>query len=114
MQSKLAPQKSPFDVLEQDAAKRAADEKTQSASADTRPTKFFKGRLIAVDCSSAPAAVLTITAQGVVLKLRVGDYKSLLLIGADDFSCTWRDRQVTANYKPGGLSDGDLVSLEVR
>ena len=114
MQSKLAPQKSPFDVLEEDAAKRAAAEKTQSASADTRPTKFFKGRLIAVDCSSAPVAVLTITAQGVVLKLRAGDYKSLLLIGADDFSCTWRDRQVTANYKPGGLSDGDLVSLEVR
>jgi hypothetical protein len=38
----------------------------------------------------------------------------MLLIGADDFSCTWRDRQVTVNYKPGGLTDGDVVSLEVR
>jgi hypothetical protein len=115
MQPKLTPQKTPFDVLDDDAAKRAADEKaTQESGNDLRPTKFFKGRLLGVDCSSAPAAILTITAQGVVLKLRAVDYKSLLLIGADGFSCEWHDRQVTANYKPGGLSDGDLVSLEVR
>jgi tetratricopeptide (TPR) repeat protein len=116
LQPKLAPQKSPFDVLEEDAAKRTAEEQAaQSAGpADKRPTKFFKGRLVGVDCSQPPAAILTVTAQGVVLKLRAFDYKSLPLIGADGFSCTWRDRQVTANYKPGGLSDGDLVSLEVR
>lgn len=111
-----APQKSPFDVLEEDAAKRAAAEKaTQPAGpADKRSTKFFRGRLVAVDCSQSPAAILTVTSEGIVLKLRAGDYKSLLLIGADDFSCTWRDRQVTVNYKPGGLMDGDLVSLEIR
>jgi tetratricopeptide (TPR) repeat protein len=112
-QAQLAPQKSPFDVLDQDAAKRASEEQQQEQS-DTRPTKFIKGRLIAVDCSSPPVAVLTIATQGVLLKLRAGDYKALLLIGADDFSCSWHDRQITANYKPGGLSDGDLVSLEVR
>jgi hypothetical protein len=116
MQPKLAPQKSPFDVLEEDAAKRAADEKAAQANgpADQRPTKFFKGRLIAVDCSQAPSAILTVVTEGIALKLRAADYKSLLLIGADDFSCSWHDRQVTVNYKPGGLSDGDLVSLEVR
>jgi hypothetical protein len=38
----------------------------------------------------------------------------LLLIGADDFSCGWRDRQVVANYKPRSGNDGDLVSLEMR
>ena len=48
------------------------------------------------------------------MKLRAADYKSLLLIGADGFSCEWRDRSVTANYKPGGTSDGDLISLELR
>jgi tetratricopeptide (TPR) repeat protein len=115
-QPKLAPQKTPFDVLEEDAAKRAAVEKTAQTggTADTRSTKFFKGRLIAVDCSQPPAAILTVVAEGSLLKLRAADYKSLLLIGADDFSCTWRDRRITANYKPGGLSDGDLVSLEMR
>jgi tetratricopeptide (TPR) repeat protein len=111
----IAKPSSPFDVLEEDAAKRAAAAQTQSAStADKRPSRFFQGRLVGVDCSQSPAAVLTVTANGVVLKLRTADYKSLLLIGADTFSCSWNDRSVSVNYKPGGLSDGDLVSVEVR
>lgn len=114
-QAQFAPQKTPFDVLDQDAAKRATEEKQQESTghADERPTKFVKGRLIGVDCSGAPAAVLTVSAQGVVLTLRAADYKSLLLIGADDFSCSWHDRQVDANYKPAGQANGDLVSLEI-
>jgi hypothetical protein len=112
-QAKLAPQKSPFDVLTEDAAKRAASENT-SDTRDMRPTKFLRGKLVAVDCSEAPAAILTISAEGIVLKLRAADYKSLLLIGADGFSCDWHNRQVSANYKVGGTADGDLVSLEVR
>jgi len=115
-QPQFTPQKSPFDVLEEDAAKRAAAEKaTQAAKpANNIPAKFFQGRLIAVDCSKAPTAILTVTEGGVVLKLRAVDYKSLLLIGTDEFSCDWKDRKVSVNYKPGGLTDGDLVSLEVR
>jgi hypothetical protein len=113
---KLNTQSSPFDVLEEDAAKRAAaaEAKQTGATADIRPAKFFQGRLVGVDCSQSPAAVLTVTSNGVVLKLRTADYKSLLLIGADSFSCAWNDRSVSVNYKPGGLSDGDLVSVEVR
>lgn len=112
--SKLAPQKSPFDVLEQEAAQRAAAQTAQtSGPADKRAPKFFKGRLVAVDCSHPPAATLTVTSEGVVLKLRASDFKSLLLIGVDDFSCDWKDRKVTVNYKPGGGADGDLVSLEL-
>jgi len=119
-QSKLAPQKSPFDVLEDDAAKRTAGENSTPSGEpheqehDKRPTKFLKGRLAAVDCSHAPAAVLTVVAESATLKLRAADYKSLLLIGADDFSCEWRDREVTVNYKPSGAKNGDLVSLEIR
>ncbi|MGA7930568.1 MAG: hypothetical protein WCA20_31800 [Candidatus Sulfotelmatobacter sp.] len=112
---KLAAQPSPFDVLEQDAAKRAAAQATQSTStADKRPAKFFQGRLVGVDCSQSPAAVLTVTSGGVVLKLRTANYNSLPLIGADSFSCDWNNRSVSVNYKPGGLSDGDLMSVEVR
>jgi hypothetical protein len=36
------------------------------------------------------------------------------LIGVDTFSCDWSNRSVSVNYKAGGLSDGDLVSVEVR
>jgi tetratricopeptide (TPR) repeat protein len=114
-QAKLSPQKSPFDVLEEDAAKRAEAEKaTQSAGADTRPTRFVKGRLVDVDCSQSPAAILSVNVDGLELKLRAANYKSLVLIGADEFSCAWADRTVTVNYKPGGSTAGDVVSLEVR
>jgi hypothetical protein len=113
---KLSPQSSPFDVLEQDAAKRAATaQATQTPGAgDRRAAKYLQGRLVSVDCSQSPAAVLTVTSGGTVLKLRTADYKSLVLIGADSFSCSWNDRSVSVNYKTGGLSDGDLVSVELR
>ena len=113
---KPAAQPSPFDVLEQDAAKRAAEAQAPQTggTADKRPAKFLQGKLVSVDCSQTPVAVLTVVSGGVVLKLRTADYKSLLLIGADQFHCDWNNRSVSVNYKTGGLSDGDLVSLEVR
>ena len=48
------------------------------------------------------------------MKLRTENYKSLLLVGADEFSCAWADRPIIANYKAGGKFDGDLVSVEVQ
>jgi tetratricopeptide (TPR) repeat protein len=115
-QSKYEAQKTPFDVLEEDAAKRETTENAPPTGSpgDRRTTKFVKGRLVAVDCSNAPTAILTVHSVEGTLKLRTADYKSLLLIGADDFSCEWRDRQITANYKSSGGSAGDLVSLEMR
>jgi tetratricopeptide (TPR) repeat protein len=112
---KVAAQPSPFDVLELDAAKRAAAQTAQSSgTADKRPAKFLQGRLVDVDCSQSPAAVITVTSGGATLKLRTADYKSLLLIGAETFSCEWSNRAISVNYKPGGMADGDLVSVEVR
>jgi len=114
-QPKYEQQKSPFDALDEEAAKREAGQSgDQPGNPDTRTTKFVKGRLVTVDCSNAPAAVLTVHSQSGTLKLRAADYKNLLLIGEDEFSCGWRDRQVTANYKPRGNGNGDLVSLEMR
>jgi tetratricopeptide (TPR) repeat protein len=114
--AKLTPQPTPFDVLDQDAAKRTEQTRTSQSEtiADLRPEKFIEGRLIAVDCSQSPVAILTVSSNGAVLKLRTADYNSLLLIGTDKFSCAWSDRRIAVNYKAGGLSDGDLVSVEVR
>ena len=74
----------------------------------------MKGKLVSVDCSQTPVAVLTVVSTKKTLKLRTENYKSLLLIGADDFSCSWKDRPVAVNYKAGGKADGDMVSLEVQ
>jgi hypothetical protein len=59
-------------------------------------------------------AILTVRSDAGTLKLRTADYKSLLLIGADDFSCDWHDRQINANYKSTSAGTGDLVSLEMK
>jgi tetratricopeptide (TPR) repeat protein len=81
---------------------------------DKRKVQFLKGRLIAIDCSASPVAVLTIAAGTRTMKLRTENYKSLPLIGADEFSCAWKNRLVSINYRAGGKIDGDLVSLELR
>ena len=63
----------------------------------------------------APGArVVTVNTGVKSLRLRTSDYKSLLVIGEDQFSCDWRNRKVAVNFKPGGAADGDLVSLEMQ
>ena len=84
------------------------------AQIDKRPVKFLKGKLATVDCTQAPAAVLTVITGRGTLRLRSEDYKSITLIGTDDFSCDWRNRAVAVNYKAGGKLDGDVVSLEIQ
>jgi tetratricopeptide (TPR) repeat protein len=80
---------------------------------DTRKTQFAKGRILSVDCSQAPKATITLATGNRVLKLHVADTKSLLLIGSDSFSCSWKGQHATANFKAGTGNEGDLVSLEV-
>jgi len=91
-----------------------ADQPPTPAQPDKRAIQFLKGKLVSVDCSQAPSAILIVSAGAKVLKLRAQDYKSLTLIGADDFSCDWKGRTVAVNYRAGGKADGDLVSIEVQ
>ena len=84
------------------------------AAPDRRKVQFVRGRLMTVDCSQNPAAILTVRTNSRTLRLRTDNFKSLLLVGADEFSCDWMDRAVIANYKAGGKADGDLVSVEVQ
>lgn len=82
-------------------------------AAPTGAIQFIKGKLVSIDCSPAPAAVLTVVAGTRTLKLRTSDYKSLTVVGADAFSCSWENRDVAINYRASGKNGGDLVSLEV-
>ncbi len=86
----------------------------ETTQPDKRPVKFLKGTLTRIDCSHPPVAVLTVVSAGKTLKLRTADYKTLVLVGADQFSCEWGRRAVGVNYKAGGKVDGDVVSLELQ
>jgi tetratricopeptide (TPR) repeat protein len=81
---------------------------------DLRRTQFLRGKLLSVDCSQAPIAVLRLSNATKIVELRTDDYRALLVIGAGAFSCDWRNIPVEVNYKAGGRADGDLVSLEIR
>jgi hypothetical protein len=108
-QASTAPQESSA----ADAEKPAGETKSE-APPPTGPIQFLKGKLVSVDCSRQPGAVLSIVANGKTLHLHTPDYKSLTLIGADTFSCDWQNRQISVNYRPSGKTGGDLVSLEIR
>ena len=81
---------------------------------DRRKVQYLKGRLVAVDCSQAPLATLKVAVGARTIKLRTENYQTLLLIGADAFSCDWKNLPVVVNYKAGGKADGDLVSVEIQ
>jgi tetratricopeptide (TPR) repeat protein len=103
---------------EQNAANDDAAEDIRRAQPppepDRRKIQFLKGKLLAVDCSQPPLATLRVTAGAKTMKLRTADYKTVLVIGSDAFSCDWKNLPVVVNYKAGGKADGDLVSVEVQ
>jgi len=99
---------------EEDANSGKTDAVPAEPMPDRRKVQFVRGKLLKVDCTQSPAAILTVRTPTRSLRLRTDNLKSLLLVGADEFSCEWADRGVIANYKAGGKADGDLVSLEIQ
>jgi tetratricopeptide (TPR) repeat protein len=101
------------DDSDSDEAASSSSPTSTKTTIDKRPVKFLKATLVSVDCSKPPAAVLSVSRGSKVLKFGVADYKSLAVIGASDFSCSWKGIAVNLNYRAGGKLDGDLVSVEI-
>jgi len=78
----------------------------------TGPVQFLKGKIVNSDCSKPPEAMVTILSGMTTYKLHASDYKSLLVIGEDQFSCDWKNRLVSVNYRAVGKNEGELVSIE--
>jgi tetratricopeptide (TPR) repeat protein len=105
------------------AAKQTRDEDEDSDPAPkpapvkpgtTGPVQFLKGKIVSSDCSKPPEAMVTILSGMTTYKLHASDYKSLLVIGEDQFSCEWTNRLVSVNYRAEGKHEGELVSVELR
>jgi hypothetical protein len=45
--------------------------------------------------------------------MHVSDYKTLVVVGEDQFSCDWKNRPVSVNYRATGKREGEVVSIEV-
>jgi hypothetical protein len=105
-------------IQNKDAAAEEPDTPAQPLPAtpeiDKRPVQFLKAKLVSVDCSQPPAAVLLVSEGKKTMKLRTPDYKSLAVIGSAGFSCGWKDLDVNVNYRAGGKLSGDLISIEIQ
>ena len=108
---------SKYDNLQEAIAEdEAAEAKSKAAASpvarDTRKVENLKGRVIAVECSSAAQAALAVEAAGHRWKIRVADRDKAVIIGVEHFDCGWSGLSVSINYKRAGSYLGDLVSLE--
>lgn len=75
---------------------------------------FLKGRLLSVDCSIEPTAMLEVKVGAKTWHMRAQDRTKLVVIGADQLSCAWKNKPVAVNYREIGDGAGDLVSLEIQ
>jgi len=85
----------------------------RDGSAKAEPVLFMKGILNAVDCSTSPSAILTITSAGKRWKMVAPEAKKLVVIGADSLSCSWTNKKVAVNYRKTGTNEGQLVTVEL-
>jgi tetratricopeptide (TPR) repeat protein len=80
----------------------------------TGPMKFLKGKIVGSDCSKPPEVVVTVISGMTTYKFHASDYKSVLVIGEDQFSCAWRNRAAAVNYRAVTKNQGELVSVELQ
>jgi len=80
----------------------------------TGPVENLKGKIVQSDCSNPPDVLITIISGMTSYTMHASDYKTLLVIGEDQFSCDWKNRPVSVNYRATGKHAGEVVSLELR
>src|SRR5208283_1394245 len=74
----------------------------------------LKGKIVQSDCSKPPDVLITIISGMTSYAMHAPDYKTLLVIGEDQFSCDWKNRPVSVNYRATGKHAGEVVSIELR
>jgi hypothetical protein len=106
--------KKSVDEQEQDEDAESPPKKPAPLPGTTGPVQFLKGKIVSSDCSRSPEATVTVLSGMTTYKMHAADYKSLLVIGEDQFSCDWKNRLVSVNYRAVGKQEGELVSIEVK
>jgi hypothetical protein len=97
---------------------RPADPQAQGEAAAQTEVKTLPaqstGKLLNVECTASPGALVNVTASGKPLKLHVGDTRHVLVMGADSFSCKWSELNVAVNYRETSDGTGELMSIELQ
>jgi hypothetical protein len=69
--------------------------------------------LDSVDCSADPSAILTVVSGAQRLRMKIADRSHVVLLGADQFSCSWLKLKVAVNYREGNNGEISVISLEI-
>jgi hypothetical protein len=98
---------------------RPGSSDTNTTSAKSESTKwgapiFIHGILSEVDCSTEPAAQLTVTSGSKKLNLKVADKNHVIVMGADHFSCSWSNQKVAVNYRQNDSGETNVMSVELQ
>jgi len=78
------------------------------------PTNFIKGKLTAIDCQDSPGATMTVVSGKATWSMHTANRDEMILIGADKFSCDWKNQSVAVNYRVSGSGSGEVISLELQ
>jgi hypothetical protein len=76
--------------------------------------RFLQGTLTSTDCSNPPSILLMVTSKGKTWKMKVEDRTHVVLIGTDEFSCSWGTKKVAINYRETAEGEGSVISLEMQ
>ena len=97
----------------EDADSEAAPKPPPVKPGSTGPVLFLKGKIVTSDCTQTPEAAITVLSGMTTYTMHVSDYKTLVVVGEDQFSCDWKNRPVSVNYRATGKREGEVVSIEV-
>ena len=75
---------------------------------------FLRGTIRSVDCSVQPSAVLTVVSGSKTVQVKVADKAHVILIGADQFSCSWSNKKIAVNYRQDDKGDTKVMSVELQ
>jgi len=84
------------------------------APTSSAASKFLKGTLTNADCATPPSVLLTVVSGAKTWKMKVADRNHLVLIGADEFSCSWSKQKVAVNYRETTNGEASVISLEIQ
>ena len=99
---------------EEDEEAEAAPKPETPKPETARPMRFLKGKIVSIDCSKPPQALVTVVSGMTTYKMHASDSKSVLVIGEDQFSCAWKNREAAVNYRETAKTQGELVSIELQ
>jgi hypothetical protein len=75
---------------------------------------FLRGMIRKIDCSAEPSAVLTVVSGSKTVQVKIADKTHVILIGADQFSCSWSNKKIAVNYRQNEKGDTNVMSVELQ